>query len=478
MRLLPFLYTWHRRLALLFTVVIIAWVLSGVLHPLISRMSVPPALPAPPQPMLSVAALQSAKTVLQLHDITELHSLQLLHWQQHRAYQAQQAAGALPIYLDAETGEALPEFGEQRAVALARLYARAEHAEIASIETFLAFDHRYTTIQRYLPAYGIRFANDSDLTVYVDALSGRPAGMEHRTQRFWRQVFQWLHTFSFLPEDGKRPFQFALIVAALALGAFGLLLWWQQRQRPALNNQRRWHRRLGLPSSIILLMFAFSGAWHVLHKMLELTPEASARAAMNVADMPQDWPLSLTFDQPIHWLRLQQHGDDWLTFWQRQPEPKTNAPAAHHGHEQTRAVSANFGWWRNHETIGAQQAMSMIAARHQCPLNADAEISVVERFGGDYGFLQKRLPVLRLPCADGNVLFIDPFEDHRADWITPAVRAESWSFHYLHKWHFLDALGRNGRDLAMVIAVLMLLPLSAIGFTMYWQRHRQANGRR
>lgn len=484
MKITPFIYRWHQRLALLLVLVIIAWAFSGILHPLISRMSIPPAAATPAQHELSLTGLRPLKAVLASLTVTHVNHVHAMNWQGTPYYQVQINAGELPRYFDAKSGQEKVNLGSQRAIALARLYAKLPEASIAEQKVHLRFNDSYTDTQRYLPAYEIRFARDDELTVFVDAISGRPAGTEHRTQKTWRKIFQYLHTWSFLPDNAKRPAQLLLIVLSLVMGVGGLMLWWQQRRYPALNRLRLWHRRLGITSSISLLMFSLSGTWHVAYKLVEEAPTPASinengSTPLAVQAIPDHWPTHLTLTQPIHWLSLQQNGGQWQSFWQTLATPNSGAAHEHHhgDHEKARSAKASFGWMDEQGAIAANAALQEKVTTAGCQTDAMKVPEVVERFGGDYGFLRKRLPVVLIPCKDSISIFVDPFDGQLAERVGPHARLEGWSFHYLHKWHFLDAFGKNVRDSLMAIMAFLLIPLSLVGVTMYTQRKQKQRAR-
>jgi hypothetical protein len=101
----------------------------------------------------------------------------------------------------------------------------------------------------------------------------------------------------------------------------------------------------------------------------------------------------------------------------------------------------------------------------------DAPASLITRFGDDYGFINKRLPVWRVETPRGSV-FADVREGliaarARATWLTSF---ESWTFDTLHKWAFLNPLGRRNRDYATMIVTAIIIVTSTLGLALAWRR--------
>jgi hypothetical protein len=105
----------------------------------------------------------------------------------------------------------------------------------------------------------------------------------------------------------------------------------------------------------------------------------------------------------------------------------------------------------------------------QAPL--DSDVALVTRFGDGYGFINKRLPVWRVDAPNGPV-FVDIREGLIAaapqeTWLT---RLEGWTFDNLHKWEFLNPLGRRNRDYATMTATAIVVFTSLIGVALLLRR--------
>jgi len=101
-------------------------------------------------------------------------------------------------------------------------------------------------------------------------------------------------------------------------------------------------------------------------------------------------------------------------------------------------------------------------------LTVDKIISIekVTRFGPDYDFRNKRLPVWRIAIDNdqADVLFVDVASGVLVDRVNSASRIEGYSFSFLHKWNFLTApIGRENRDALIVFVLTLALLLALLG---------------
>ncbi len=475
---MAFLFRWHRRLALIVALFLLGWTLSGLLHPVMSRLSVPPQRPMPELTSVGVQNVVPAKAVLVAAGIEAYHQLHLLGVDQQSVYLVQVNAGSLPRFFDAVSGDEQPAFGAQWAERLARRYLGRSDAVVESVTPIEAFSDSYPAINRYLPVWQVRFAGTEGFVVSVDAVSGRPAAIEHTLQQRVRKLFQLLHTFSFLPDGAATLWlQLLLISMTFLLAIAGIVLWWRLRQRPAMTALRAWHRRGGLVLSGVLLMFTFSGALHLIEKLMAVPMPPAQLQQANTSEIPTHWPHTMANLPAPKWLRLQAGN---ILQWRGALAPPTASPPnsgghAGHDHEAARTpVLASGGWLAaDGSELSAAAALSDLARAASCEPVTNSEPAQISRFGGDYGFLNKRLPVWQVECQDGARLFFDSSNDVLAARVLPSERFEAWSFHMLHKWHFLDGLGRDARDGIQALFVFLLAGLTGVGVSIYLIRLRR-----
>ena len=98
---------------------------------------------------------------------------------------------------------------------------------------------------------------------------------------------------------------------------------------------------------------------------------------------------------------------------------------------------------------------------------------LITRFGQGYDFRNKRLPVWRIDINDKALthVFVDPITGILVDQSRQVDRWESRTFSLLHKWNYLQPLiGRQWRDVLIVVTLLACLLSSALGVLVYLQK--------
>jgi len=96
----------------------------------------------------------------------------------------------------------------------------------------------------------------------------------------------------------------------------------------------------------------------------------------------------------------------------------------------------------------------------------------VTTFNSEYGFAQKRLPVYKVQLdAPGHLaVYVDPLDAAVAAVVRDLDRAEGFSFGYLHKAAWLDALGKNTRDALLGTFALLIFAMTCVGLSFLRRR--------
>ncbi|CAN0501926.1 unnamed protein product, partial [Discosporangium mesarthrocarpum] len=86
--------------------------------------------------------------------------------------------------------------------------------------------------------------------------------------------------------------------------------------------------------------------------------------------------------------------------------------------------------------------------------NTPASATFITRFGPEYDFRNKRLPVWKIIFADASsdILYIDPISGALVDRMTSPGLLERYVFSWAHKWDFMVLVsGRPGRDALVML---------------------------
>ncbi|HVK99825.1 MAG TPA: hypothetical protein VM553_08435, partial [Dongiaceae bacterium] len=267
----------------------------------------------------------------------------------------------------------------------------------------------------------------------------------------------------------------AMLIAAATMGLGGIVLYgilWRRnafarRQRPA----QRWHRSLGIGVSLFACLFAFSGGWHLLHTPTPARIEQTSLPVWNAAALAATSATDIWSQQAN--AVIVGCGDAVC----RLPAPRVG-PMQEHQHHAGAATSAAFtlqpvqGFSEKSallNTSAEQAARQALGLANETPL---ASIEAITEFSGEYGFLNKRLPVLKIAFAsdDHATAYWEPSTGAIASVVRDADRYEGYSFGFLHKYHWLDFAGKNVRDGVMALAALLVAVVTCLGVAMGWRR--------
>lgn len=434
----------HARLASVAGLVAMAWAATGFLHPIMSWTAPRPAVQAPAAQALPLSGLVSPGPLLASAGLSETRQVRLADVEGSLVWFAATPEGGARIAVDARTGAPAPEAERAHAIALARHYAGLADTPVRSARLITVFSTDYPSVNRLLPVWEVTFDTPDALALYVDTGMDRLAATTNAPRRVMLAVFQNVHTLKFL--EPWEPVRMAVItlliggVIAMTLAGAAMLLSGRGR------GMRRLHRALAWAALVPTLMFTGSGLFH-LFVTNSLSPKPPPMAALfRTADLP--------------------------------PPPTAESAMMRFG-----ALAASAGpsgpLWRVEASgtghyLGAQAGMTDAdRARALAGAAPDAAVSLVERFGGDYGFINKRLPVWRVETAQGPV-FADVREGLVAasGAVSGVAKVEDWTFDTLHKWHFLDPLGRRNRDYGTMAATLLISATAGFGLAIAARRRR------
>jgi len=266
---------------------------------------------------------------------------------------------------------------------------------------------------------------------------------------------------------------------------------------------RKYHRQIGLWVAFVTFTFAFSGAYHATRK---LTPDERIKyfyqPSIKTADLqtanlalPLDWAkvsnLSLaTIDDKLYYQVFTKSEEKGA--WKKEQQDK----AERFNETKKRVVKANIQYYdvqtasllengSNEHTkelvghfieqgkTGGDPACCDLTtnndATEEDELPAITSISFLNKFDKEYGFVNKRLPVMKLALATDNHLtyYVEPATSRLAAQIVDSDRREGLSFGVLHKFLFMDWAGKDIRDIATIFSALGVLVVSLFGFVLF-----------
>ena len=463
-RWLRVLLTWHRRLAVAACIAVLAWSISGLLHPLMGALQPKPAVFTPPSTAISLQQPLLAPAQLALSGTEPITALRLLSLDQRPYYQVRSANHAR--YFDALTGQEhdlLAKHAEQ----LAQHYL-ASQEPLKYVGQQSRFDNEYVFINRLLPVARVDTTRSDGLRVYVDVFNDRLASLIDTPKALYSQAFKLLHNFAPLNGLGlaRELIMGLLLLSCLCATALGLGLFFTRRAvtRHARQGHRRWHAWCGLGIALSTLAFASTGLWHLVHKKTS-TP-LPAQYVMQLdwqrAHAPsQTW--LLPSEQLLSAALLEAGGQHVWALRVQSPQGISTRWHALDGRPLPEHTGANLGaLWAQHyaKALGLKTAIKQ---------------DWQTQFSHEYGFIFKRLPVWASSYGDtrSTTLYIDPSDATLAARIQNADRLEGFAFAYLHKAQWLEAFGKLGKDLILSLFALANALLAASGLWLFVQRQRR-----
>ncbi len=473
------LVRWHRALAWVAGVSVLIWGLSGVMHPIMSALS-PKVNPLPP-----AAALPASLTPVPLASLAQgrwadnahsVQSVRLLMLADQAAWRVQEASadGKLPAarWFSASTGAELLDAETQQAQKLARALVGDAQSEIRSMTRVTEFGRDYPSINKILPVWRVEFARDDGMIAFVDTEGQRLAALSDQTKRTLMGVFVLLHTWAWASEPVKQVGISVMLGLTLVTMLAGLVMyiirWRAKTLRPNQPRMRRLHRQFGLVAGVAGVCIALSGLFHLWFS--RTPPIVPAPAAL--ANLPQLHAI------PAGLTGLTAVNIAGQTLWLVQGAAKPMQGGGEHAHHAAAAVKLNpLPTYLNHHGQAVAGAAELHAATLMQAMGVSAapiqSIELISKFGGEYGFFQKRLPVYRVNLANTaqSSWYIEPATGQFSNLVEQRDRLEGYSFAYLHKWHWLDGLGKTTRDIILASFAAANVVLAVMGMLL-WRRRR------
>ena len=469
---LPFTSRLHRALAWVALVVLMAWTLSGFLHPLMGLLAPLPAQRTPPSATLVPEAL-SASVPDVLREGAGAAVVRTVPGPGGALWQLTMPDGER--HYRQMDGRPWPGSDGDYARWLAGWYLGEERA-IHSVTRVDEFGPDYPWVNRLLPVWAVRFEGDEGLVAYVHTETGVLVSLSDQRRRWMQAGFRQVHTLAFL--GALDPLRRAVVASAmtvlLLIGAAGLVLWWGRPASSKVPSSRRWHRRLALWAGLPLLGMAGSGLIHTLWKAGDAPDRGLALPPALVVP-------STTLDAA----RLAQalapsHGE--LAWSQASVTTLADGRAV-----LVLRVPLASGWGApvpdarvidlatGASVADGERALAAAAvARHAVPGDSMRRVT---RFGPDYDFRNRRLPAWIATAPDGGRIAFDPDTAQRLDAMSATAVAEAWVFTIVHKWQPLAGLlGSPARRDALQVAVLVLgLVLAGLGVALRRRRRTVSN---
>ncbi len=490
---------YHRWLGLLAALPVVLWGLSGLSHPVMTRLQPQPAAMTAPAELLAIteaqrASLPALSLLLPAQGIRELQEARLLNWQGKPVWQLTLAGQAQRVYVDAHDGQRIEGLDKDLAVRLARHYAGEKTRAISHVELVTAFTPEYAYINRLLPVWRVEFVGGDHLRAYVETSPLRLATLDNDSKALFGKIFRSLHSWTFIAHEGLRDVLMSFFLALAFAGSVGGLwlygfFWRKPQSGERATAPRRWHRRLGLITALSTMTFTGSAVLHLLlldKGSNDLPPLRAAAPAIAVSALTAPpSALSLPPGSALQLLSLPA-GPAWraapASMAMVGKKADKGMPEDEHAHHHggmpmpVKKPSAEQYFSAADARLIADgpqgHARALASAFSGLPEATISDVQLVKKFEGEYGFLNKRLPVWKVAFAtpDHLAVYVETGTGIKAAEVRDINRFEGFTFAYLHKGHWLDALGKDVRDFLLGLFALLNVLVVVLGLSVWWRR--------
>lgn len=488
---------WHRWLGILTCIGIILWAVSGISHPIMSRLQPSPVAFSAPSAQFDLKHAIHIKSVLSQYGISNVQHISLAQFDGASYYRVSVDPNQPARYFDLVTGVELYHGDAAYAQYLAKHFTGKKAKDIREVALITSFSDDYHEVNRLLPVWRIAFSNNQHLRAYIDTEQSRLATLVN-DRRYWlTRLFQFGHNWSFLA--GAPLWQVsmaAIVLCAVLMSAFsGLYIYFKlgkAKQRLATKPLRHWHRRLGLLVSFSALIFASSGLFHLIMSYQQ-QKEAITLPVENVSiEQLSDMVWQKIVSKPL--AKLDLIGHDNHLYWQvlslstaaknQMPisqvailaSEKAHAEHAPHVNMDTKVMPYLLPAEYESEN-NPIQSIEDFAKSKVLSLGAAANSEVVStawitQFKNEYGFIFKRLPVIKVQMKDkdNTRYYVEPATGALSAKVRDIDGVEGFVFAYLHKWSF-DFLNKNVRDIMVSLFALANIVVAFMGLVLFYRRY-------
>ena len=520
-------YQFHRKASIIIAIPVLLWALSGFMHPIMSTIRPQVATQFIGSNAIDGKAIKtSLAQALILNNISSFKNLRFVKIEEYWFYQIQLVESENLIYLSVLNGKKLIDGDQLYAQYLARIFLEggakmgksqplntpvSENAEaiidccevtttavlnsksgakIKSISPLKNFDDEYRSINKLLPVYKIAFDRKDSIKIFVETSQDRFAFAVDHKRALFSKFFTLLHNWEWLNFLGNGRLLIELFFVGLAFLAscFGIYLFFSTQSKRVKENDlvrtRRNHRYSAITIALFTLMFSFSGFYHALGKFEKDTRDQFySKATFQTND------INLNFDsiqnliqKPIANLSLVKIKEDiyyQITLKSQKPFGKTKPNDLMKEMNVPRPVieyvnAKDFSILEAGDKSYAHYLSNTFSGQSEESIVSD---TLITKFAGEYGFVNKRLPVWRVSYStnEHDTYYVETSSGKLAATINDVTLREATSFNFLHKHHFMDFAGKEVRDFSTMFWAMAQIILVVIGLILVYKTNKIRN---
>ncbi len=488
------IYRWHKTLALITIVPMIFWCLSGIMHPFMAHFFKPQIVnEVLESPIINAQKIKvSLNEVLHQNKLEEIKNFRFVSFNDNQFYQIKTKKDSI-LYFNTFDGKKLNNGDYLYANWLSRYFLDNQENSISNHVLITEFNSQYKYVNRYLPVHKVTFDTNDAMEIYVETTTDKLATFNPKSRQFFIWFFDTFHNWSFIDAISNNAFRIGLMIFLLTIislsAVTGLIIyglfWKQFKKSKVTDSQSKWrkyHRQTGLILAFFTVNFAFSGGYHATKKLNSIAFEKMVyEPVFKSSDLNQELIDELASKKDFKNISLIQFKDSIYYRCQSEHEEKNGV---FYVNSKTRKIDPTIDF--KYAQFLAEYFKEKVAKKGKscCEMDSGEESKsckkepviattlVTDFKNRDYGFVNKRLPVVKVAfeSEDNKVLFIETTTSRLAAFVTDADRREGYSFAILHKFLFMDWAGKDIRDLTMVLAALSILFVGIFGLILLLRR--------
>ncbi|MCC3306190.1 hypothetical protein [Sneathiella sp. HT1-7] len=480
----------HRLLTWVGGIALLLFVVSAFMHPLMIWTGPRAASFFPPQVKIKSSVVESIPIILSQNKIDNAAIVKIVQGEPGPLLQVSAEISGPKRYFNPVTKTELPDYDQTQAIWLARYYSGLSDTTITNITLQTEFNTDYPSVNRLLPVYKIEFDTPDNKALFVHTETGAMGSITNNWKSALQSGFQLLHTWNWLENvETLRLIAMGIMllsILGLVISGTGLVFLLKRRKIP--QKSRRFHRYIAYAILLPLLASCLSGSLHLFWSSFE----------GNIDDQRLQRNLDLAqahFNEKSNWLAPYQDisfnamsliegaGGGYFYRLGIPPAQVDKVITRRQKFDGMPVEKSALYIALNNQTEAplTDRNMSIHYARKllKKDIQTSASASLITRFGPEYDFRNKRLPVWKIIFADApsDILYIDPISGILVDRMTSPDLFERYVFSWAHKWDFLVPVsGRPGRDALVMLFLTSLLVLAGLGIYMRTKSTKTKNG--
>jgi hypothetical protein len=467
-------YKWHRILGLIALIPIICWTISGLSHPFMSNWF-RPFIAEESYDLPTESQMKPALTLQQVMDqnhLTGLRNFGLVNFKGQTYYQILQKDSSYNYY-SSTNGLLFPNGDRDYAIYLARYFTQDSISKIKDAHLQTNFDGEYQPINHLLPVWKISFDRPDGMDIYVETGQSRLATFNNHTRKTLLFVFEQLHTWDFVAAAFGDQFRLMLMTGVVGVLFLAMLsgltiygLFWkrfkeitQNRKDKETDEKRlahRYHRQMGLIMSFLMFTFFISAGFHLIVKLHNNKPvgkqveQLVARDELKLDNLHLSVPDSLIKKQAL--VKFNQK------VYYRMVTTKK---------EIVYVDAIDGSVLKNGDETYALYLAGYYRTDLPTKVKGLPRITAIKQFNNEYGFINKRLPVVQISYPGNDNWYVETATSKLAAHVAGIDRAEGLSFIFLHKFFWMTWAGKDVRDIVSMLSALGILIVALLGLTAF-----------